>query len=388
MGPLGFTSNSQNPVIFNATPPTAGQYTVFITDANTCTNTAVATLIINPAPIPNANSNSPICLNDILNLSATGGTTYQWSGPNGFTSSLQNPNVVGTSVSVGGIYNVLVTDANSCSASATVNTIVNPLPVPQITSGPNVGCAPICVNYTVQSIPTASLAYWTFGNGDAANGVLNSQACYNAAGIYTINATVTDINGCLGQATYTSEVYPKPTADFNHAPIKPIINIDGDVVFTDASWGAPIVSWNWYFMNTAQYTSILQNPTFLYTEPGTYVVALIVKSDKGCLDTLLRPLVVGEDFGLYVPNAFTPNSDGFNDTFQPKGFGVVKYEFYVFDRWGEKIFHTKEFTEGWDGTYQGRGGKICTEDVYTWLITCTDVFGKSHELKGHVTLLR
>jgi gliding motility-associated-like protein len=387
-GPGGYTSNSQNPVLFNVGSASAGQYTVLVTDANSCTNTAVATIGVNPAPVPNANVNSPICMNDIMNLSATGGVTYNWTGPNGFISSTQSPTVLANSTSVSGIYQVTVIDANSCTASATINAVVNPLPVPQITSGPNVGCAPLCVDYSVQSIPTASLAYWTFGNGESANGVLNSTSCYNGPGIYTITATVTDVNGCLGQATYTAEVYPKPTADFNHAPIKPIINIDGDVVFTDASWGANIISWNWYFMNTAQYTSTLQNPTFLYTEPGNYVVALVVKSDKGCSDTLLRPLVVGEDYGLYVPNAFTPNADGFNDVFQAKGFGIVKYEMYIFDRWGEKVYHTKDFYEAWDGTYQGRGGKICKEDVYTWLIDCTDVFGKSHELKGHVTLIR
>ncbi len=387
-GPGGYTSTSQNPVLFNVGMGSAGQYTVFITDANTCTNTAVANIAINPAPTPSIVTNSPICVGDIMNLTATGGVIYNWTGPNGFVSSVQSPTVLGSSTSVGGIYQVTVTDANTCSASTTVNTVVNPLPVPQLTAGPNKGCAPLCVTFTVSSTPTASLAYWTFGNGESVNGPLNSISCYNAAGIYTINATVTDINGCLGSATYTAEVYPKPVADFNHAPLKPIINIDGDVVFTDASWGANIVSWNWYFMNTAQYTSIQQNPTFLYSEPGNYVVALIVKSDKGCADTILRPLVVGEDFGIYVPNAFTPNTDGFNDVFFPKGFGITKYELHIFDRWGEKVFHTKEFTDSWDGTFQGRGTKICKEDVYTWLITCTDVFGKSHELKGHVTLIR
>ncbi|HRD40580.1 MAG TPA: gliding motility-associated C-terminal domain-containing protein, partial [Bacteroidia bacterium] len=143
-----------------------------------------------------------------------------------------------------------------------------------------------------------------------------------------------------------------------------------------------------YFMNTAQYTSVQQNPTFMYTEPGNYVVALVVKSDKGCIDTILRPLVVGEDFGIYVPNAFTPNSDGLNDVFQPKGFGVVDYELFVFDRWGEKVFSTKKFEEGWDGTFQGRGNKGCEQGTYTWLIRCTSVFSKAHELKGHVTLIR
>jgi len=74
-----------------------------------------------------------------------------------------------------------------------------------------------------------------------------------------------------------------------------------------------------------------------------------VKSDKGCYDTLLRPLVVGEDFGIYVPNSFTPNADGLNDVFQPKGFGVVKYELNIFDRWGERVFPYNHFRRrmGW-----------------------------------------
>ena len=197
--------------------------------------------------------------------------------------------------------------------------------------------------------------------------------------------------------TFTAEVpllidiYPQPVADFNHAPIKPILNIDQEVTFTDASYGTPIVSWNWYFMNTAQYTSVLQNPTFNYTEPGTYVVALVVKSDRGCTDTLLRELVVGEDYGLYVPNAFTPNGDGLNDIFQPKGFGIVKYEINIFDRWGEKVFSTKTFEEGWNGTKQSKNdikyGTI-EEGTYSWLINVTNVFGKSHELTGNVTLIK
>jgi gliding motility-associated-like protein len=199
---------------------------------------------------------------------------------------------------------------------------------------------------------------------------------------------MTDNNGCPATAVYTVEVYPQPVADFNYAPIKPILNIDNDVTFTDASHGTTISSWNWYFMNTPQYQSTQQHPHFMYTEPGMYAVALVVKSDKGCLDTLVKALEVGEDFGIYVPNAFTPNGDGLNDTFQPKGFGVEKYEMQIFDRWGEKVFETTEWEKGWDGIYQGRGGPIGKEDSYTWRIKVTSVFGKAHEYTGHVTLIK
>jgi gliding motility-associated-like protein len=177
-----------------------------------------------------------------------------------------------------------------------------------------------------------------------------------------------------------------PVADFNYSPIKPVINIDQQVVFTDASWGTTIASWNWYFMNTAQYTSIEQNPTFTYPEAGTYPIVLVVKNDRGCSDTIIKSITVSEDFGIYIPDAFTPNGDGLNDIFQPKGFGIVKYEMEIFDRWGEQLFTTKDFNEGWKGT--NSRGQILKEDIYAWKIILTNVYSKSEEYTGHVSLMK
>jgi len=69
----------------------------------------------------------------------------------------------------------------------------------------------------------------------------------------------------------------------------------------------------------------------------------------------------------------------------------VKYELNIFDRWGEKVFSTKEFEKGWEGTMQSKNDVkygILEEGSYAWLINVTDVFGKSHELKGHVILMK
>lgn len=386
-GPAGFTSTSQNPVINAAQLNYAGQYQVVVTDVNTCSDTAVVTLIVNPTPVPQIVTNSPICIDHVLSLSGTGGVSYSWSGPNGFISSAQSPTIMANTTGYTGNYILTVTDANGCIASTSAPAIVHPIPNVSISSTKNTGCPPFCSDFTFSSSSPIQTYDWNLGNGMSGSSPTGS-GCFNTTGIYTVTAELTDVYGCSNSNTYTVEVYPVPVADFNHAPIKPIINVDGEVTFTDASWNTPIASWNWYFMNTAQYTSVLQNPTFMYTEPGNYVVALVVKSDKGCSDTLLRPLVVGEDYGIYVPNAFTPNGDGINDFFQPKGFGVVKYELNIFDRWGEKVFHTNVFEEGWDGTFQGRGSTICEESSYTWLINTVSVFGKSHELKGHVILMR
>jgi gliding motility-associated-like protein len=225
--------------------------------------------------------------------------------------------------------------------------------------------------------------------GNGANGT-TYENCFNAGGTYTVSADVTDINGCQNSTIYLVNAYPVPVADFNFAPIKPIINLD-EVSFTDASYNATIQTWNWYFYSNASNTSNLQNPNFYYPEAGTYPVTLVVKSDHGCMDTITKTIVVGEDYGIYVPNAFTPNADGLNDVFQPKGFGITKYQLQIFDRWGERIFETKNFEQGWDGRFKSKGldyEKTCEQGVYTWLINVTNVFGKATELKGHVTLIK
>jgi gliding motility-associated-like protein len=389
-GPAGFTSTSQNPAIPSAQPNMAGVYNVIVTDANNCTNTGNTSVIVNPLPNPTASNNSPVCVGGSFGLVGNGGLTYSWQGPNGFFASTQNPTLQATSASQSGNYTLTVSDNIGCTNTAVTPVTVSALPIGNIVSSANTGCAPLCVTFTVASTTSLQTTSWSYNGSNVTNGN-NTEYCFNTSGTFTVNSDFVDVNGCGNSATFTVDIYPIPVADFNHAPIKPIVNIDQFVTFTDASYGATISSWNWYFMNTAQYTSVEQNPTFAYTEPGTYPVVLVVKSDKGCTDTLIRPLVVGEDFGIYVPNAFTPNGDGLNDIFQPKGFGVVKYQMYVFDRWGEKMFQTNDFDIGWNGTKQSKHDVkygVCEDGVYTWLIDITDVFGKSHELKGHVTLMK
>ncbi|MBP7808903.1 MAG: gliding motility-associated C-terminal domain-containing protein [Bacteroidia bacterium] len=389
-GPGGYTSNAQNPVIPSAQPNMAGVYTVIVTDANNCSSTSNTVVVVNPLPSPTASNNSPVCIGGVFSLVGNGGLTYSWSGPNGFFASSQSPSVIATSANQSGNYTLTVSDNIGCTNTAVTPVTVSALPVANIISSANTGCAPLCVTFTVSSSSSLQTTSWSYNGSNVTNG-MNTQYCFNTSGIYTVTADVVDANNCAGSTTFTVDIYPLPVADFNFAPLKPIINIDPEVQFTDASHSANVVTWNWYFMNTAQYTSILQNPTFGYTEPGTYPVALVVKSDHGCIDTIVKPIVVGEDFGIYVPNAFTPNGDGLNDIFQPKGFGVVKYTLMIFDRWGEKLFETSDFNQGWDGTRQSKKDVkygIIADGTYTWLINCTSVFGKSHELTGHVVLLK
>jgi len=100
-------------------------------------------------------------------------------------------------------------------------------------------------------------------------------------------------------------------------------------------------------------------------------------------------LEVKDVFAFYIPNAFTPNSDGRNELFLPKGINIDEssYNFRVFDRWGNQIFYTNDLYEGWNGRINNTSDKVCQQDVYVYLITLKDIGGSSFEYVGTVTLV-
>jgi hypothetical protein len=92
-GPAGFLSANQNPTIATSAPAMSGVYTVTVS-IGTCSATATTSVVVNPSPVPVINSNTPVCLNQTINLSSTAGfTSYVWAGPNAFASALQNPSI-------------------------------------------------------------------------------------------------------------------------------------------------------------------------------------------------------------------------------------------------------------------------------------------------------
>ena len=93
--------------------------------------------------------------------------------------------------------------------------------------------------------------------------------------------------------------------------------------------------------------------------------------------------------GVYIPNAFTPDENGVNDVFQPKGFGINedKYKMEIYDRWGEIIFSSNNFKKGWDGKIKG-STLVAKDDVYIYKIFITDLQGNKKNYVGHVTLIK
>jgi gliding motility-associated-like protein len=154
------------------------------------------------------------------------------------------------------------------------------------------------------------------------------------------------------------------------------------IFFRDMSQGA--IGWAWDF-GTALPTSTEANPVVTFAEPGSYPVRLAIVDTLGCVDTLVKTLVVKPEFNLYLPAAFTPDGDGLNDVFAVSGTGIQFFRLLIFDRWGHLVFETEDPAKGWDGTIDGSRP---VPGVYPYVFRYLGPGGRTADRYGSVTLIR
>ena len=121
-------------------------------------------------------------------------------------------------------------------------------------------------------------------------------------------------------------------------------------------------------------------------QAGDYSV--VVTNEAGCSTSGTSTATNGCEASFVVPNAFSPNADGLNDVFTPVSFGnPIFYEMKIFNRWGEMIFKSDDFLQGWDGTISGKMQELGT---YIWLLSFKDGLtpDEVQVLSGNVILLR
>ena len=197
------TSSTSNPLTVSPTSTTS--YTVTGTDANGCTNSAIAVVTVNPKPIIDSLNAlfPPICkgtLGSITGITVSGGTSpyaYSWS-PTGQTTA----NATGL---VAGSYTLTVTDANGCTSTSGPYVIVNSLVTASFTANPNTGTVPLAVNFTNTSTGASSYE-WNLGNGTTTNSV-NPSTTYGATGTYNVELIATNSDGCTDTAYGTIDVF-------------------------------------------------------------------------------------------------------------------------------------------------------------------------------------
>ena len=392
-GPGGYaalTPVGQAVVTANASLANAGFYAVNVTDVNGCSNLAPMQVIVHNPPIVTVNDTT-VCLLTTGTLMASGAQTYIWNDPTGdLNTNIGNVVSVTPSAVATTVYIVTGTDANGCVNTAMATVSVNPLPVVSILPSVTKGCTPQCATYTA-NIPNASAYSWSFGNGQVSNAA-SPVACFTVAGTYAVKLTLTDANKCKNTATASVITYPIPTADFYYTP-DPATILEPAITFLNASSGPNLTNYSWDFGDSLSTTSIdtsnSTNPKHTYTSVGSYPVTLITVSSNGCSDTIVRTVIIEQDFALFVPNAFSPNGDGKNEVFKAEGEGITDFKMYIFDRWGNKVFTTADINVGWDGRINNRiGVDALQEDVYVWKIDLKNVSHQGKTYTGTVTLLK
>jgi hypothetical protein len=280
-GPNGFVSLQQNPVINNATTAANGIYTVTVTNATGCTAQAFVSATVSAGINALASNNGPVCEGASLNLSAAGGSSYVWSGPNGFSSTLQNPSIPAVTLAASGTYTVTISSGGNCSATTTTNVTVNSIPTALAASN-----SPVCQGGTLNLSAGGGTSYaWTGPNGfnSLQQNPVISNVTPAAAGFYS--ATVTNTAGC--SATTTIQVAINAATPASAASNSPVCA--GNALNLFASAGA---SWSWSGPNG--FSSLQQNPVLPgVTTAGTGIYTVTVTNASGCVSTASTNVTVG-----------------------------------------------------------------------------------------------
>jgi len=140
---------------------------------------------------------------------------------------------------------------------------------------------------------------------------------------------------------------------------------------------------HWEF-STGSATQELE-PSIHFNDAGWYAAKLLAEHQLGCIDSIEIALEVAPKIRFYFPSSFSPDGDGVNDFFFPKGHNIESLTGTVFNRWGEAIFEFKSMEDKWDGTYKGNEAQIGT---YAVRFVYSDKLNEIHEVFGKVTLIR
>ncbi|MCB9191871.1 MAG: gliding motility-associated C-terminal domain-containing protein [Flavobacteriales bacterium] len=366
-------------------------YSVTVTDQVGC-QTSLNFNIGEPTQlVPNARHTDILCNGDDNGTAAASPSgsvppyQLQWSDPLQQTTD-------SISFLPPGAYTLTVTDAQGCVADTTFS-VIEPLPlILDMSSG-----ADTClytngaVRAEMQGGVTPYEYTWDNLGGDSANfsmdevGYAWSLLENLSHGEYAV--LVTDSNGCTIEGSIEVDLINPPIASFLSRS-KPVEFTDPEVQFVNESSAA--LTYEWHFGDGT--ISYEEDPEHSYDTSGVFLVMLIAQNEPnyGCADTTFRYMEVDPLFTFYVPNAFTPDGDGLNDTWGPMGqsFEYESYNAKVFDRWGKLIWQTDNPYKYWDGNFMGSGEEVKQGMyVYTFELKKFNTF-EPKIITGTVTLYR
>ena len=317
-GPNAFASTSRNPSIANVTTPASGVYSATIVGDPGCTAFVSTTVSITP-PLCNVSvvpSATTVCVGGTIEFSATGSgiAAYQWAGPAGFSSSLQNPNRPNAAMAMAGNYSVTVTSTtgNTCTASATLSVNVNPI-IASASSN-----SPVIAGQSLNLSLSGGFTYtWAGPNAFASTSRNPSIAnvTTQASGVYS--ATIVGDPGCTAFVSTTVSI--TPPCNIVVVPTANNVCIGGTLAFSANAQNATTYEWD----GPGLFSSNSQNPSrqnAIFAMSGVYSVTVSSTAGASCtasntvsvsINPIIAsassnsPVVAGQSLNLSLSGGFT-----------------------------------------------------------------------------------
>jgi gliding motility-associated-like protein len=365
---IGLNSTSGPNVV--ASPPVTTNY--IVTGFNgVCT--ASASILLQVVPQPDITVTSPeyqICYGKSTPITASGAQNFTWSPSTGLSNTTGSNVVASPASNVN--YTVIGYNQNGtvfCTQQMSYSIIIVPIADAQVS--PSVA---ICQGAKTTLIASGgNTAAWspTIGlNTGIGGGVVASP---NVSTEYTVNVSYDGF--CGSDAVVFVKVNPNPTVT---AGRDTTINMERPMFLSAV--GSGTMTWA---DGEEIMCRVCPNSQVFPQRNSCYTIETI--NDFGCKAKDEMCIEVTKEFGIYVPNAFSPNGDGINDEFLASGYNISDFTMDVFDRWGEKLFSSKEITSGWKGDYKNIP---CEVAVYVYKITYKGMDGKKVNKIGHITISR
>lgn len=265
---------------------------VIVTNGNQFVGNIYTTLTVNQIPTATAIGGA-FCENSTISLTGGGGVSYNWSGPNGFSSSLQNPTITQATLAANGTYSLVVSNSFGCSDTTTTQVVVNPLPTPTITVSPN---DTVCLGTQVALFATGGVSYsWSVGgNGPSTTWTPTTT------GNLVPSVFVTDGNGCSALEFLPMVVNPAPAVTAVATPVTCFGGSNASIT-TNVSGGS---SFSYLWSNGATTPFVSGLPI------GNYSVT--VTNNFGCLATTTA--VVTEPLAAVTASTTVTNVSCFGGT--------------------------------------------------------------------------
>jgi len=309
--------------------------------------------------------------------------SHTWDLGDGFTSTDKDIRHVYTQ---SGLYPVTLTvqTETGCINSLTDTVLVYRTPDPSI-QAPDEICvdAKTAINGLLAQPDTAISWLWQF---DPTRGstTQNNIVAYNKVGDYTLSVQAANLLGCKGSATKPLVVHANPTVQTKNITIP----IKGSALLP-VTYSSGVTTYTWQ-PPTGLSCADCAIPTASPESTTTYKIT--VSDSNACAASAnLTVSVVCSDKNYFVPNTFSPNGDGMNDVFYPRGNALTRVaHMQIFNRWGQLIFERKDFSandasQGWDGKVNGQ---LAPQDVYVFIVDFICENSQIVPYKGNVALIR